>query len=318
MPDGAVRVTLPVGDSMRTTAWLRAVRIPFLTATVVPIVLGAVVAWHDTGVFVWARFWTTMAGALLIHAGTNLFNEYADHVSGNDAANVTPTPFSGGSRVIQEGLIRPRAILSAAIALLVLGGSVGVYLNLATAGNVILVLGAVGIFLGYSYNAPPLRLGYRGLGEPAVGIGFGPLLVAGAYYVQAESLSPRVFLISLPIGVLIALVLLINGFPDYVADRSVGKKTLVVLLGRSRAVVLYHALLAAVYVLLGILFLLRVLPPACLVVFASLPLAWRAYAVSRRSHHTVRELLPANAATIGIHALAGGLLSAGFVLDRIV
>jgi len=303
---------------MKITPWLRAIRVPFLTATIVPVALGAAVAWHDLGGFLWGRFWATMAGALLIHVGTNLLNEYADHVSGNDAANTTPTPFSGGSRVIQKGLIGPRAILLAAVASLALGGSVGVYLNLVTDGNVVLLLGAAGIFLAYSYNVRPLRLGYRGLGEPAVGIGFGPLPVAGAYYVQAGSLGPRVFLISLPIAVLIALVLLINGFPDHAADRAVGKNTLVVLLGKSRAVILYHALLAAVYFLFGILFLLRVLPPACLVVFASIPLAWRAYVVSRESHHTARELLPANAATIGLHALAGGLLSAGFILDRVV
>lgn len=298
-------------------AWLRAIRLKFLTATIVPVVLGSIAAWRDTGGFLWARFWIAASGALLVHIGTNLANEYGDHLSGNDAANLTPTPVSGGSRVIQEGLITPRAILGASLASLALGGCLGLYLNAQARGNVVLVLGLTGIFLGYFYSGSPLRIGYRGLGELAVGVGFGPLMVAGSYYVQAEILSGRVLLISLPVAVLIALVLLINGFPDHDADLAAGKRTLVVLLGRRMATVLFHALLVAVYVSVALLVGFRVLPPFSLIAFASLPLAWRAYAVSRDNYDRIHELLPANAATIGLHSLVGLLLTLGFALDRL-
>jgi 1,4-dihydroxy-2-naphthoate octaprenyltransferase len=220
--------------------------------------------------------------------------------------------------VIQEGLIAPRAILTASLASLALGGCLGLFLNALTPGNVVLALGLAGVALGYSYSAGPMRLGYRGLGEAAVGLGFGPLMVAGSYYVQAEGLSGRVVLISLPVAILIALVLLINGFPDRDADLAVGKRTLVVLLGKARAVAVYHALLAAAYVSLALLIGFRALPPISLIVFLSLPLAWRAYLVSREHYDRIGELLPANAATIVLHSLIGVLLIVGLALDRLV
>jgi 1,4-dihydroxy-2-naphthoate octaprenyltransferase len=299
-------------------AWLRAIRLQFLTATVVPVSLGAIAAWRDTGTFAWTRFWIAAAGALLVHIGANLANDYWDHVSGADGANPTSTPLSGGSRVIQEGLIAPGAIRAASLAALALGGALGLYLNAVLQGNTVLVLGLVGILLGYFYSARPLALGYRGLGEAVVGFGFGPLMVAGSYYTQAESLSARAFLISLPVGILIALVLLINGFPDRDADLAAGKRTLVVLLGRRRAAALYRGLLAGVYALIALLVGVRVLPLLSLLTFLTLPLARRAYVVSRDSYDGIRELLPANAATIALHLLVGLLLVLAFALDRLL
>jgi 1,4-dihydroxy-2-naphthoate octaprenyltransferase len=186
-------------------AWLRAIRPQFLTATAVPVVLGSVAAWRDTGGFLWSRFWLAAAGALLIHIGSNLANEYGDHL-------------------IQEGLVAPRSILLASVMSLALGACLGLYLNALVRGNVILLLGLAGIFLGYFYSRAPLKLGYRGLGEVAVGVGFGPLMVTGSYYVQVEKLPVHVLLLSLPIGLLIAAVLLINGFPDRETDLAVGKR----------------------------------------------------------------------------------------------
>ena len=86
-------------------------RVPFSTATIIPVVLGSVLAWHDTAGFFWDRFWLALIGAILIHIGTNLANDYFDHLAGCDKVNTNPTPFSGGSRVIQQGLIPPKNIL---------------------------------------------------------------------------------------------------------------------------------------------------------------------------------------------------------------
>lgn len=296
--------------------WFKAIRVPFFTATVVPVVLGAALAWYDTSGFMWMRFWLTLIGALLIHAGTNLANDYFDHVSGSDEANPNPTPFSGGSRVIQNGLIAPGSILLAAITALVFGSGVGLYLNALSGGNVILALGVVGVFLGVFYSAKPFRVGYRSFGEIAVGIGFGPLMVLGAYYVQAKHMSLGAFLTSIPIGILIALVVFINEFPDYAGDKAAGKRTLVVILGKRRAVILYHLLLAGAYICILPLVIFKYLPAICLIVFFSLPLAVKAVMVSRKNFDKVYELLPANASTIGLHSFIGILLCAGIILDK--
>ena len=298
--------------------WLKAIRVPFFTATIIPVTLGSIIAWHDRGGFVWMRFWLTMLGAMLIHMGTNLANDYSDHLSGCDEGNPTPTPFSGGSRVIQDGLIAPEKILYVSMASFILGGSIGLYLNYLCSGNAILFLGVIGVFLGFFYSARPFRIGYGSFGELAVGFGFGPLIVLGSYYVQAQSLPGKVFLISIPLGILIALVLFINEFPDYVADKKVGKRTLVVILGKRNAVVLYHVFSAAVYLVIISLIIFKFLPVICLIVFLSLPLALKAFAVSRKNFDKIYELLPANASTIALHSLIGLLLCAGLVLDKIL
>jgi 1,4-dihydroxy-2-naphthoate polyprenyltransferase len=300
----------------RLKIWLKAMRVPFSTATLIPVALGSIAAWHDKADFNWTRFWLALSGALFIHLGTNLANDYFDHLSGCDAKNTNPTPFSGGSRVIQQGLIAPRSILYVSLLLFISGGAIGLYLNYVCGGNAILVIAAIGVFLGFFYSAKPFRIGYGSLGELAVGLGFGPLMVMGAYYVQAQELSLRIFLISLPAGILIATVLFINEFPDYFADKAVDKKTLVVIFGKKKAVYIYHLLLGLVYLLIAGLAIFKYLPYMSLAVFLSLPLAIKAYRVSRRHFNQVYELLPANASTIKLHFFIGVLLCAGFILDR--
>jgi len=183
---------------------------------------------------------------------------------------------------------------------------------------VILLIGAIGIFLGVFYTAKPFRIGYGTFGELAVGIGFGPLVVLGSYYVQTQELSVNAFLISIPIGILIALVLYINEFPDYNADKSVGKNTLVVVLGKRKAVALYHILLGSVYVLIIALTMVKILPLTCLIALLTVPLALKAFLVSKRNFDKIYEILPANAATIALHSLIGILLCAGILLDKIL
>ena len=295
----------------------RAFRVPFFTATMVPVAFGSIAAWRDTGIFAWARFWLAMIGAILIHAGTNTANDYFDHISGCDEANPNPTPFSGGSRVIQEGLIPAKKILLMSLSCFALGSAIGLYLNHLVGGNVILILGAIGVFLGIFYSAKPFRIGYGTFGELAVGIGFGPLMVMGAYYVQAQTLGPKAFLISIPIGILIALVLYINEFPDYASDKAVGKRTLVVILGKKNAVLLYHILLASVYFSIISLIVFGLVPPAALIAFITIPVAFKAFAVSKNNYDKIYELLPANASTIFLHSMIGILLCLGLVLDKI-
>lgn len=300
----------------RLKIWIKAFRVPFFTATVIPVALGSITAWRDANVFSWPRFFLTMIGAVLIHAGTNTANDYFDHLSGADEANPNPTPFSGGSRVIQEGLIPAKKILFVSLSCFAIGSMIGLYLNYLCGKNVILILGAIGVFLGIFYTARPLRIGYGSFGELVVGIGFGPLMVMGAYYVQAQDLPFKTFLISIPIGILIALVLYINEFPDYDGDKAADKRTLVVILGKKRAVILYHILLACAYLSIAYLVAVRALPSLAFIALASLPIALKAFAVSKNNFDKIYELLPANASTIGLHSAIGLLLCVALFLDK--
>lgn len=298
--------------------WMKALRVPFLTASAVPVMLGTAAAWHATGQFNLLLFLLGFLVIAFLHLGTNLLNDFYDHLSGNDAANATPTPFSGGSRVIQDGLLRPQQVKDAALLFLLLGAIIGSYLIVAFESMALLVIGLVGLVSAITYTAPPLKLGYRGMGEFLVALNFGPLPVLGAYFLQTEALSWTAFLASLPVTILVFLILLINEIPDENADRKVSKNTLVVLLGPAKAAHLYASMLFLSYavVILGVL--ADTLPVWTLLALLTIPLAMKASHAALTSYHDVRRLLPANGMTIMLHLASGLLLAAGFILDRVI
>ena len=219
--------------------------------------------------------------------------------------------------MIQARQIAPIKILYVSLIFFAIGSSIGLYLNYICGKNIILILGAIGVFLGFFYSARPFKIGYGGLGELATGIGFGPLMVMGAYYVGAQALSFKIFLASIPIGILIALVLFINEFPDYIGDKAVGKRTLVVILGKKTAVILYQALLVFLYAFIIWLVIIKFLPVFCLAVLLTLPMTFKAFKLSADNYEKIYELLPVNAATIALHSAVGLLLCAGVVMDKI-
>lgn len=297
----------------RSKIWIKALRLPFLTATVVPVVLGTAVAWYRTGLFDAVYFIVTLAAVAFAHLGTNLTNDYYDHRSGNDAANSKFSPFNGGSRVIQDGQIPARHILIAALLCFSVAMLLGLYLLLTTQRIAIVLFGLTGILCGFFYTATPIRIGYHSLGELAVGFGFGPLTLMGAYWIQTFSFDMVPAMASVPVAILILLVLLINEFPDYEADKAAGKETLVVSLGPPVAVRLYEGLLLLTYVFIAAMVVARVFPLGTLVTLVTLPLAVRAMRVSYRHYGEYPELLPANAATIALHFFIGILLSGAFI-----
>jgi 1,4-dihydroxy-2-naphthoate octaprenyltransferase len=298
--------------------WLAEVRAPFFTATIVPILLGATIAWARTGTFHPGLFLLTLLGGLLLHTGTNVANDYFDHRSGTDDANVEfVRPFTGGSRMIQTGLLTPREVLCGALAAFALACVVGLYLAYVR-GPLILLLGVFGIFSGFFYTAPPFNLVSTGVGEFFIGLNFGVLMTLGSFFVQTGYLAWEPVAASIPVGLLIAGVLYINEFQDAPADGAVGKDHLVVRLGRKRAAMGYLVLVVATYAAIIVAVLLRFTSPFTLIALATLPVAIRAIGVARAHYDEYLQLVPANAATVFIHLLTGLLLSAGYLLDKAV
>jgi 1,4-dihydroxy-2-naphthoate octaprenyltransferase len=298
--------------------WIIAMRAPFFTASAIPVLVGTALAWNMTGRFDWFKFLLVLIGVPLFNAGTNCANDYYDHRTGNDELNVNPTPFSGGSRVIQTGVVPPRQMLFASFFFFGLGSIIGLYLNAVTPGNLILYLGIFGLITGFFYTAAPVLIGYRGIGELVVGLDLGTLAIIGAYYVQAHSLNWSVFWISLPIGFLVAAILYINQFPDYDADKAVNKKHLVVRLGKKKAVYGYYLLIAGTYLVIAGSAIFKMVTPFVLISFLTLPLSWGAVRILKSHYDKFTELIPAQAKTIQTHLFVGLLLSLGLVIGRVV
>jgi 1,4-dihydroxy-2-naphthoate octaprenyltransferase len=332
----------------RLLLWVQAVRAPFFSATLVPVLLGATIAHGDlsgagmAASWNWTLFWLVICGALAAHAGTNLANDYGDHVSGNDEANRVPSPFNGGSRVIQAGLLAPWEVLAAAMLCFTATIAIGLGLNQQLAGSLfaatpLLYIGVCGCLLGVSYTLGPFRLGYRGIGEFAIGVGFGPVIVLGTHYVLSVPLPGEwnwlpPLLASIPVAVFVVLIIWINQFQDVPADRAARKHNWVVrcaamqdggiryekplecyrLLGYlGFGLVALLSIAGGIDARIGTLYALIALAPLPLLVYASrLGGAWlqhwnQADADRQRLPYM---LLKVNAITIAIHFTTGLLL----------
>lgn len=288
--------------------FLRATRLPFLSATIVPVLLGiAVAAAH--GAFDLLTAMLTIIGASFVQLGLNVANDVFDTLQGADDANVTPTRFSGGSRVIQYGLVSLRQMASMATLFYVGAGVIGLVLLALRGSTALLLIGLVGIVVSLAYTAAPLKLVYRGLGEIAVAVGFGPLMVLGAFVVQTRgALAWEPFVVSIPIALLVALILYVNEIPDRRGDARAGKRTLPVRFSRTAVVRGYDAAAILGYAAVVIGAGLGVLPVTALLMLLTVPLALRVHRGLLPNYDNPYGLMAIMAVNVQLHLVAGVLL----------
>lgn len=301
---------------MRLKTIIKVTRAPFIVSLVTSVLVGAALAWHE-GSFHLGYLLLTVVGIACVNAGLNMSNDYFDHLSGTDDVNQELTPFSGGSRTIQEGIMTARQVLMWSLFFYLISIIVGLYLTVVR-GLTVLWLGIAGVFIAFFSSAPPFKLSYRGhgLGELVTGIGCGPLIVIGSYYVQALRITREAVWASIPMGLLGAALIWINQLPDYEADKTAGKHTLAVVFGRQRAAWGYVALLVAVYGVIVIGVALGVLSTMLLLALLSLPLAYKAARGAIRFHSDTPRLIPTSAATIQLYLANGLLLCLGYGIAR--
>ena len=294
--------------------WLVIMRLPFLTATFVPLLVGAAVAnflGYDVS---WGWLGLTVLGGSLLHIGTNTANDYFDHTSGTDEANYNyMVPYSGGSRSIQMGLISAKGMLTVSLVAFLLSAVVGVPL-IQKAGMDVLWLGLIGFVSGFFYTAPPFRFASRkGLGELLIGLNFGPLMVAGSALVQTGQILPEALLAGIPIGLLVAAIVYVNEFPDHDGDKATGKDTLIVVFGLEQARLGYVFLVVGAFVSIIVMALNGTLPTLSLIALPAAYLGIRAVQTLYK-YYNDRLLLPANAGTINMHLVTGLLFCIGIWL----
>ncbi|HSB05807.1 MAG TPA: prenyltransferase [Thermodesulfobacteriota bacterium] len=219
-------------------AWWKLSRVPFLSVGILPLILGYVLAWRrgydgPLGLYV-----LSTAAVILIMWMTYYLGEWND-LEG-DRLNRNFSPFSGGSRILVEGVVPPWVSLLLGYGCFVGAIFVGLYIYFQyRTGPWTLLLGGIGIFFGFFYSNKPFRWSHRGLGEALIGFCYGWLPIATGFYLFAGFFSSWILLVSIPISLSVFNVILINEFPDEDADRAVGKKTLVVRFGKERIGDLY-------------------------------------------------------------------------------
>jgi 1,4-dihydroxy-2-naphthoate octaprenyltransferase len=282
-------------------------------ASVAAMIVGATAAAFD-GPIAWGWLGLTVLGIFCVEAAKNASGEVVDWDSGTDQA-ITPderTPFSGGKRVIVDGLLTRRQTIAVAGVFYAIAVAVGLAITVLREPAVIW-LGMVGIALAFFYHAPPLRLAYRGLGELAVAVSYGPIIAAGTYLVQRHGISAQVLWASVPLGLAVGAFLWVNEFPDARADAAAGKRTLVVRLGRARAARAFHGLILAAY--LGVVLLpLTGAPWLVWLGLAGLGRGLVAAAWLRTAPERAADLVPAQTAALLSFVLMSAGIGAGFLL----
>lgn len=291
--------------------WWRMTRPAFLLLTVVACVLGtASAAACGCGLDIRLALGAT-ALAVMAHAVGNVLNDWHDARNGADAANTQGVfPFTGGSRLIQNGEVSERQTGDLAKALLIFLLPAGLLLAVK-AGPGVLLLGMAGLLLAWAYSAPPLKLMSRGLGEWAVALAWF-LVVVGADYVQRRQFFIIPASAALSFALLVAALLVINGIPDAKADAQVGKRTLAVRLGASGATALYGFLVVLAHGWLAASVWLLIPPEPALWGLVSLPLSLAAWAILLQRAKQPERLKPALALTVAATLLHGVGMAWGF------
>jgi 1,4-dihydroxy-2-naphthoate octaprenyltransferase len=239
-------------------------------ATFIPLVIGWILAIKSESLIRPWRFVLVFLGCLMVHLLTNLANDYFDHLVGADSGEAI-----GGSRVIQEGKIAPKAMFRVIVTLYILAFAIAFIIIFSFKLYLLAVPIFFAAFSSYFYVAPPISYGYHGFGELFVGINMGPIMVVGTYWVIAGRPDVIPLLISIPVGLMVALILYYQSLPDMKTDEAVGKRTLAARLGKRGALCGLILFFFLIYLSMILLIVYQLLSRYSLVLCVSIPVCVR-------------------------------------------
>ena len=295
---------------MKLKIWFLETRPQFLILSVVLAFLGTTIAWHD-GYFHLGNAVLAFVGLLSAHISANVLNDYFDYKSGVDLAT-NRTPFSGGSGILPAALLKPRQVLWLGLGSFLLALIIGVYFVIAT-GWLLLPLLLVAAICVLIYTPFILRLRWP---EWSPGVGLGVLPVLGVYFVQTSAYTLPAIVATIPSGILVHNLLLLNEFPDTEADKKANRKTLPITMGKAKAGIVYSALTVAVYLWIIGGVVTGQMPPFSLIALLTLPLAIKAIRGALKPQEMAR-LIPAMANNVLVVLLTQLLLGIGYILATV-
>lgn len=291
------------------STWLRVIRIRFLLASVVAVSVGLAITWWQNAQLDIFQAIVTMAGVLALHASVDLLNDYWDFKRGIDL-QTQRTKMSGGTGVLPEGLLKPSQVYRAGIAFLVIGSIIGLYFVI-TDGIIIGVILVFAILSIYFYST---KIVDSGLAELFVAIK-GTMIVLGTYFIQTSEINESAIMAGIFVGALSSLILFITSFPDFNADKSKGRKTLVIVLGKEKAIFAYWIFPAIVYLILIVGVAFEIFPIYCLISLATIPLVINSGIKLKSSYDEIKKLVPVMNSTLIFSRITGALFVIGFLLN---
>ena len=284
--------------------WLAAIKPPMYSVAVIPIWLGTAVAFAETGTIKLGIFSTFLISAILIIAWLNLSNDVFDSDTGIDKNKAESLVNLTGNRTLIFWLSN----------LFLAGGILGIFaIAFWQRDWTVIQLVLLCCALGYSYQGPPFRLGYQGLGEIICFVTFGPMAVAAAYYSQTQSWSFNYLATSVIVGITTSIILFCSHFHQVEDDIAAGKKSPIVRLGTQLGANVLAWFSGGIYLLIGLFVLLGIFPIWTLLTFLSLPLAIQLVQYVGQYHDQPQMVRSCKFIAVKLHFLSGLLLGLGFV-----
>ena len=302
----------------RLSVWWKALRYHFIPPSIFPATLGALVAWAGNHTFYPLYFLLVLVGVVINHIALNMADDYFDFKHAVDhLTSEEKNPYSGGSGTLSSGLIHPPSMFKAFVLCFGITVTIGLYLTILR-GLPILLFGLLGVFCSIFYTAPPISFSHHGLGELGQLVCFGTVIGMGSYFVQTQNLSLEAFLATLPLGIMLFSMIIINEIPDYEEDRLAGKLTLVARYGKWQGAKLYIASWTCTYMVVICGTLLGLLPLPTLLSLVSLPSALRSIHTLRVNYNNPLRLAPANLDMIIAHSIAALALIAAYSIQGLI
>ena len=295
-------------SSLMISVWLRVIRVRFLLASIIAVSVGLALHWSQNGSLDYFDVILTFAGVLALHASVDLLNDYWDFKRGIDT-KTTRTKMSGGTGVLPEGLLKPSSVYRAGVVFLIIGSLIGSYFVI-TDGILIAIILGFAILSIYFYST---KIVDSGLGEFFVAVK-GSMIVMGTFFIQSGEVTVESILAGIVIGTLSSLVLFIASFPDHDADKSKGRKTLVIVVGKEKAIKLFWLFPLVSYVVILIGVSVNLFPLLSLISLLSFPLMIKSGLGLQKNYDTIDNLVPFMSSTLQFSRLTGILFALSFLI----
>lgn len=291
------------------SAWFRVIRIKFLLASIIAVSVGLAISWWNFATIDIFYALLTLAGVVALHASVDLLNDYWDYKRGIDT-QTKRTKMSGGTGVLPEGLLQPHQVYRAGIVFLIIGTAIGSYFVIID-GLIIGLILAFAVLSIYFYST---KIVDSGLAEIFVTIK-GTMIVLGTYYIQTLEIIPAAVLGGVFVGILSSLVLFITSFPDYDADKSKGRKTLLIAVGKTKGTLLFWVFPIVGYFLLTLGIIFQIFPFFSIMSFGPIFLVIQAGMILKQKYDDTLGMIPVMNMTITFSRTAGALFALGFLIN---
>ncbi|MFX0137346.1 MAG: prenyltransferase [Candidatus Hodarchaeota archaeon] len=294
--------------------WWQATRYHFIPPSIFPVCVGALVSWAGKNTFSLWYFFLVLIAVVLNHIALNMTDDYFDYKHSVDILKPgEKNPYTGGSGTLTSGAIKPISMFRVFMVFYAITIIIGFYL-VYERGLPILIFGLIGVFSSFFYTAPPIKFSHHGFGEIVMLINFGTILGLGSFYIQSQLISLEAFFATLPCGIMLFSMIVINEIPDIEEDKRAGKLTLVARYGVVFGIRLYEISWIVTYSVLILGVILLILPYITLIALLTIPLTYRSIKILKRNYHDPKKLAPANLDMIRSHSITCILIILSYLI----